>query len=193
MPRNKQFDPEVVLEKAKILFWEKGYHATSMENLVQGLGINRASMYSSFGNKLDLYIQALTRYHKQQAAFQAAFLYEQLYIRQGLYLLFEKWVDEEISDAQERGCFLQNSICEMASQNPALNELQKNFVREIEGNYQRYLQYGVNQGQLSPYKELTVLSKHLFHLQMQIKTATKVNSQKSDLMKLVQLSLSVLN
>ncbi|MEO1713875.1 MAG: helix-turn-helix domain-containing protein, partial [Bacteroidota bacterium] len=42
MPRTKQFDEAAVLTKAMHLFWEKGYHATSVSDLVQALGINRA-------------------------------------------------------------------------------------------------------------------------------------------------------
>ena len=44
MPRTKQFNEEEVLNKAMELFWEKGFHATSIQDLVSHLGINRASL-----------------------------------------------------------------------------------------------------------------------------------------------------
>ena len=59
MPRTKNFDPAEVLEKAKNLFWEKGYYATSMQDLVDTLGINRASMYDTYGGKDQLFAKAL--------------------------------------------------------------------------------------------------------------------------------------
>jgi TetR/AcrR family transcriptional repressor of nem operon len=51
MPRAKAFDPDEVLQKAMQIFWEHGYGATSVEALVQGMGVNRFGLYSTFGGK----------------------------------------------------------------------------------------------------------------------------------------------
>jgi TetR/AcrR family transcriptional regulator, transcriptional repressor for nem operon len=60
--RTKEFDPEVALERAMELFWRQGYAATSVADLVAHLGVARASLYATFGNKHDLYVAALERY-----------------------------------------------------------------------------------------------------------------------------------
>jgi TetR/AcrR family transcriptional repressor of nem operon len=62
MARNKAFDPEERLEKARDLFWEKGYHATSMQDLVEAMQLNRASIYDTYGDKHALYLQCLANY-----------------------------------------------------------------------------------------------------------------------------------
>ncbi len=62
MPRPKSFDVDDVLDRAVDLFWVNGYAATSMEDLVNHLGINRGSLYSTFGSKQQLYELALERY-----------------------------------------------------------------------------------------------------------------------------------
>ncbi len=62
MARSKEFDPDVVLGRALELFWQRGYEATSMADLVEHLGIGRASIYATFGSKHDLYLKALERY-----------------------------------------------------------------------------------------------------------------------------------
>ncbi len=62
MPRPKTFDVDDVLDRAVDLFWVKGYAATSMQDLVNHLGINRGSLYSTFGSKQELYELALERY-----------------------------------------------------------------------------------------------------------------------------------
>ena len=62
MARTKEFDPEVALEQAMELFWRQGYAATSVADLVAHLGVARASLYATFGNKHDLYVAALERY-----------------------------------------------------------------------------------------------------------------------------------
>jgi TetR/AcrR family transcriptional repressor of nem operon len=60
--RTKEFDPDRALDDAMALFWQHGYEATSMSDLVVGLGVARASLYATFGDKHSLYLKALDRY-----------------------------------------------------------------------------------------------------------------------------------
>ncbi len=62
MARTKEFDPDVALRKVLDLFWRRGYEATSMADLVEHLGVARASIYATFGGKRELYLKALDRY-----------------------------------------------------------------------------------------------------------------------------------
>lgn len=62
MARNKAFEPEERLEKAKCLFWQKGYNATSMQDLVDTMGLNRGSIYDTYGDKHTLFLQCLRSY-----------------------------------------------------------------------------------------------------------------------------------
>ncbi|MGI5454645.1 TetR/AcrR family transcriptional regulator [Streptomyces sp. CA-249302] len=64
MARTKEFDPDAALQAALELFWQRGYEATSMSDLVDRLGIGRASVYATFGNKHELYLKALERYDR---------------------------------------------------------------------------------------------------------------------------------
>ena len=68
MARKKEFDPEIVLKRAVDLFWKKGYANTSLNDLVEHLGINRFSLYSTFGDKKTLYITALNYYIDNNSA-----------------------------------------------------------------------------------------------------------------------------
>ena len=51
MARPKEFNRETVLEQAMLVFWEKGYECTSMQDLVGAMGINRGSLHATFGGK----------------------------------------------------------------------------------------------------------------------------------------------
>ena len=62
MARTKTFDPSVALEQAMAVFWLKGYEATSMQDLVEAMGINRASLYATFGDKRQLFLAAIAHY-----------------------------------------------------------------------------------------------------------------------------------
>jgi len=65
MPRPKSFDPNTVLTKAMGVFWQKGYDAASISELTAAMGINRFSLYDTFGDKHELYLKALDSYDQQ--------------------------------------------------------------------------------------------------------------------------------
>ncbi len=65
MPRTgrpRAFDENTVLAKARDLFWARGYEATSVQDLVDGLSLQRGSLYGAFGDKRALYLKAVTLY-----------------------------------------------------------------------------------------------------------------------------------
>jgi len=62
MPRPRAFDPDVALDQAMQLFWKKGYEGTSLSDLTDAMGINRPSLYATFGNKEQLFHRVVDRY-----------------------------------------------------------------------------------------------------------------------------------
>ncbi|MEQ3665570.1 MULTISPECIES: TetR/AcrR family transcriptional regulator [unclassified Olleya] len=62
MARTKQYNETEVVEKAMHLFWKNGYETTSMQMLEKEMGINKFSIYSSFGNKHGLFLESLKLY-----------------------------------------------------------------------------------------------------------------------------------
>ena len=62
MPRVKNFDQVEVLKKITYLFWEKGYHDTSMDDIVSISNVSRSGIYGTFGSKKDLFIQCIDYY-----------------------------------------------------------------------------------------------------------------------------------
>lgn len=55
MGRSREFDENVVLQKAMELFWKQGYEKTSLNDLVEHMGIHRRSLYDTFGDKHTLF------------------------------------------------------------------------------------------------------------------------------------------
>jgi AcrR family transcriptional regulator len=60
--RPRSFDADEALEKAVVVFWERGYDGASLAVLVEAMGISRKSMYAAFGNKDQLFCKVLERY-----------------------------------------------------------------------------------------------------------------------------------
>ncbi len=63
--RPRAFDTQRALARARDLFWSRGYAATSVQDLVDELGVQRGSLYAAFGDKHDLYLKAVALYDKE--------------------------------------------------------------------------------------------------------------------------------
>jgi AcrR family transcriptional regulator len=74
--RPKGFDPEKALEAALRVFWKKGYEGTALSDLTAAMGINRPSIYATFGNKEALFRKALDRYSERMTCYTAEALKE---------------------------------------------------------------------------------------------------------------------
>lgn len=191
MARSKQFNTEEVLEKAIRLFWKQGFHATSMEDLVSTLGINRASMYNTFGSKQVLFEQAVERYKNNDIKRIADFLYYQLNVRQGLAVLFQNQIEQSFQKDTPKGCFLVNTITDLGTSNLEFAVKLKTYKAEYQTVFYNYLKYGVDQGQISPYKDLAVLAANLHVFQSGLYVMSKINNQE-ELMKVSTSTLSAL-
>jgi len=65
MARKKEYIEEEVIEKAMNLFWRNGYETTSMHMLEKEMGINKFSIYSSFGSKNGVFLESLKCYKQK--------------------------------------------------------------------------------------------------------------------------------
>jgi AcrR family transcriptional regulator len=74
--RPRAFDPDEALEAALRVFWTKGYEGTALSDLTAAMGINRPSIYATFGNKEALFRKALDRYSEQMMNYTAEALKE---------------------------------------------------------------------------------------------------------------------
>jgi TetR/AcrR family transcriptional repressor of nem operon len=113
MARTKEFDPDTVLQKALELFWERGYEATSMADLVAHLGISRASLYDTFGGKHDLYVRALDWYVQSRDPGLVDMLSQPGPVLPAVHALVEAYVAESLDDKRRRGCMVVNAAVEL--------------------------------------------------------------------------------
>lgn len=72
--RPRGFDIDEALERAMLVFWERGYDGASLTDLTEAMGITRTSMYAAFGNKEELFRKALQRYIQGPASYLNAAL-----------------------------------------------------------------------------------------------------------------------
>ncbi|MGW3432551.1 TetR/AcrR family transcriptional regulator [Streptomyces melanosporofaciens] len=130
MARRKEFDPEVALDAAMRLFWRNGYEGTSTSDLVEGLGIARASLYGTFGSKRGLYLAALDRFLSGVAAPSAAdILASRASALDAVRDLLETSAAAP-KPGTPQGCFAVNATVEHGDSDPEIS-------RRLEGNRSR--------------------------------------------------------
>ena len=163
MARTKAFDKQEVLQKAVELFWEKGFHATSIQDLVDHLGINRASMYDTFGGKDQLFMQSLQLYLQQNKAnieeireilrgkSTRAFLSE--YLHQAVR-------KEEILN--QKGCFAANSTSELSKKNEKVCTVLTDNMEDKVKFFEVIIRIGQERREIDDSQNAQHLARHLF-------------------------------
>src|SRR5215212_5927342 len=107
MARHKEFEREEALRRAMEVFWSRGYEATSVGDLVEHMGINRQSLYDTFGDKHSLYLQALDRYREVEGRKMFELLEQPGSVKRALRRLFQGVGREGLRQhGRGRGCAL---------------------------------------------------------------------------------------
>ncbi|GAA3148442.1 TetR/AcrR family transcriptional regulator [Nonomuraea roseoviolacea] len=113
MARSKEFDPGAALDAALELFWERGYESTSMADLVERLGIGRASLYATFGGKHELYMKALERFTEVQNPSAVELLSQPGPALPAVRRLVGSFARQSSSEEGKRGCMIVNAAAEL--------------------------------------------------------------------------------
>jgi AcrR family transcriptional regulator len=110
--RPRAFDKDSVLDVAMLVFWRNGYEGTSLSDLTAAMNINRPSLYSTFGDKEQLFFQVLERYLETYGTRGVRQLAEHSDIQMAIAAFFD-CVVEQLTDAQlPPGCLIANSTLE---------------------------------------------------------------------------------
>lgn len=193
MPRVKLFNEREVLNKAMNLFWKQGYSATSVQDLVSHLGINRASLYDTFGDKEKLFKKSLEHYRKINTEWLVQFFQSHDQVKEGLSKLFENAIDDAINDEDKKGCFVANTTTELIPGDEIIHNLIDENKVKFESLFHDYLQKGKANGQFTTDQDLKSIATLLFTLFNGIKVVSKVNPNKKELTASIDLVLSMLH
>ena len=183
----------VVLEKAMELFWKQGFHATSVQDLVHHLGINRASLYDTYGDKRRLFLKAFQHYMTKNNGFIQEFLDNQEDVRQGLRTLFGKVIEQAKSEKEDKGCFVVNTTTELLPGDEELKALIKTNNQHFKQLFERFLDKGVAAGQIAPSKDIKSIALLLYTLQSGIRVLSKVELEEQEILRAVDAAIALLD
>lgn len=120
MARPRQFDADAALSAAQSTFWAKGYHATSTRELTQAMGLTQPSLYNAFGDKRQLFLQALDDYLNRTLRERIARIEASYTPAQAIVRFFAESVERGATELPNRGCMLINTALEASNEDPEL-------------------------------------------------------------------------
>lgn len=194
MGRSKEFDPTLVLRKAIEIFGHYGYEGTSLQNLLDGLGIARQSLYDTYGTKRDLFISAVKYYMNEKTATVISYLERPGSVKQAIADIFHAIV-VALQDEQRRNeCFIIQSAIDQVPHDPGIAEFFKQDMARLEQAFYEALVRAQNEGELSDrHKNLPALARYLNHARYSLTQAAKLTKDPQVLEDIVVPTLSILD
>ncbi|MBT1701794.1 TetR/AcrR family transcriptional regulator [Fulvivirgaceae bacterium PWU20] len=178
MARAKVFDEQFILDKAMNLFWQKGYNGTSAQDLVDGLGISRSSMYDTFGDKHSLFVMALKQYQKERidpVIKQAATVTDvEGYIRD----IFEFVKGEALQEDRGKGCFFVNSAVELAPVDEEVADILNTIMYDFENAICSVIKKGQGLGIFTNQYAARSLARFIFNSLNGLRVTSKFDANK---------------
>jgi len=192
MPRNKTYDDDLVLEKAMNVFWVHGYEGTSVRLLEKEMGINQFSMYASFKNKKNLFINVLRKYREfviinrfQPLLQEGAGLAE-------LEIFFKNATIVRHGNDDRRGCLVVNTAGELGEKDPDIAKeinLYYDFIRNL---FLRVLKNAIEKNEIPAQTEVERQASFLLGVMQGISVANKT-MDKSLLSDFIDVALNQLS
>lgn len=124
MARPRSFDEDAVCDLARDVFWDRGYAATSIQDLTAATGLNRSSLYGAFGDKNGLFLRAFDRYVEQA---MGGVEHDLVGEDAGAWARVRQHVESKVAEstASDRGCLLAKAAAELASGDPVMADRAK--------------------------------------------------------------------
>jgi len=147
MARPQEFDTNEALHQAMDVFWQKGYEATSLSDLLKVMGLSKSSLYAAFGGKRDLFVAAFDAYRKERVVEMRQIL-GQPNAREAITQFFRKIVNDT-GNASSLGCMSINQAVEMAPRDPEVRSRVLEDFQLMEDALTATIEHGQSNGSIT--------------------------------------------
>lgn len=187
----QEFNREETLTKAMQIFWQKGYKATSMKDLINEMGIQPGSIYNAFGDKHTLFIEAVKLYGDVITTNAIKTLRKDGSPMDNLKQFFNEFVERPI-DKKCIGCLVVNSVVELAPHDKEAEKVIKSILTKIENAFFDCLERAVDLGEISSSKNIKALSRYLASSTHGLLITGKASATREEMRDIVEIILSTL-
>ena len=145
----RKFEDQDVIDAAVAVFSANGYAGTSAQDLCNGTGLGRGSLYNAFGSKQALYEQALLRSHEQTMSAQLTILTQPGPVKERLHTLLLWGIAEDLSQPEQHDAMVLFSALEMGSKDEAVANLNNEYRQHLEQTLVAVFIEGQRSGELN--------------------------------------------
>jgi TetR/AcrR family transcriptional regulator, transcriptional repressor for nem operon len=192
MARPREFDASTALDRAMDVFWTRGYEATSLDDLCAATGLSRSSFYATFESKHALLLRTVDRYAEIRAPAFAAALAGPRNIHDAIAGVLSELIDQIVSGAGRRGCFLGNCAAELPRGDRAALARVRHGLLKIELVFRAALERAKAAGELPHGAEVGELARFLTAGFQGLRLIGKVNPDRSILESIAAMMLRCL-
>ncbi len=193
MARPREFNHDRVVDRAVEVFWRKGFEATSIQDLVEATGLNRGSLYNTFGDKAGLFEAALERYMAGAPPQHVVAAAETGPPRQVIEEFFARLVALGASDPERRGCLMTNTAAGMAARDKDLAARVAAAFQGLEDALFRLIERGQETGEIAPWRDPRALARFLVASAQGLRITAKVNRNRAALENIAETALASLD
>lgn len=158
----KRFDRDAVLEKAMLLFWERGYEATGISLLLERTGIGRQSFYDTFGSKREIFLESLGHYFRTRVGPLMAQLRAPGSPRENLGRTLQL-AEKGIMVEDFHGCMIGNTTAELTERDPEVQSLIRGYFNAMEDAFTHVLERGQKAGEFASDLDARDLARVFVH------------------------------
>lgn len=192
MARPREFDEATVLDAAIQCFWAKGYEATSVRDLADGMGIAAASLYNTFGDKRALYRRSLEQYIMGDLQ-ECADRIEALPPHEAIAALFEEVIAGTLADKDRKGCMMVNSVFELVPQDKEFARLICEVLTQVEAMFARLVRAGQKNDTITKSQPANDLARLLLSVMLGIRVLARARPERVLLEGIARPVLALLN
>lgn len=190
--RPLEFDPDAALAAAMTMFWAQGYEATSLQALLDRMGIARSSFYQVFGSKRELFMRSVDRYRAELVAD----LREQLAASDtGLEFLratLASVADDARGRSRRRGCLVFNSAAEFGQADKQVAARITASIDAFAAVFAAAIRRAQHEGDIDPGKDADLLGRHVVCSMSGLRTLAKAGAGPREILELAELALAAL-
>jgi len=190
----KHFDPTAVLGTAVQLFWRQGLATTGIQDVVAASGVNRSSLYATFGGKQELYLAALDRYLDEHALPGFARLAADQRGVPAIGEFFARLIRSRCSGERAGwGCMLVNAHTGPESADPGVRQRLDRHYDRLRAALREALQTARSQGQLRPGVDIDATAAQLALLAYGLNLRSRAGARATELDRTVTETLTSLS
>lgn len=148
--RPRTFDEEAVLDALTTLFWQQGYEGTSVADIAEAAGLNKSSLYNTFGSKQELFTRVLDRYITARTDMLEALAAETGSGIAALHAFLELLRVEAHGEMGSSGCMAVNTTAELGGDAPEMAGLAEHYRARMKTAVGRLIEQAAATGEIDP-------------------------------------------